>query len=61
MALVFNAFSLIAAILALLSHDPILIVVVIGAAALFVTITVPMTLQREGKAMSGGMTSVRGA
>ena len=49
MALVFNGFSLIAAILAILNHDPLLIVLVIGAAALFVTVTTPMTLQRQGK------------
>lgn len=49
MALVFNAFSLVAAILGLLAHDPLLIVLVIGAAALYVTVTTPMTLQRQGK------------
>jgi hypothetical protein len=49
MALVFNATSLVAAIVAILSHDPILIAVVIGAAGLFVTVTSTMTLQRQGQ------------
>lgn len=49
MALVFNAFSFVAAIVAVLSHDPILIVVVIGAASLFYTVLSIMTLQRQGK------------
>lgn len=49
MALVFNGFSLIASILALLAGDPILIVVVIGAASLFITITSTLNLQRSGE------------
>ena len=52
MALVFNAFSLVAAILGLLSHDPLLIVLVIGAATVYVTISVTMTLRRAGDTMS---------
>lgn len=49
MALIFNGFSLIASVLALLAGDPILIVLVIGAAALFVTVTSIMSVQRGGK------------
>jgi hypothetical protein len=51
MALVFNGFSLIASILALLAGDPILIVVVIGAASLFVTVTSILSLQNNGNLM----------
>lgn len=49
MALVFNGFSLIASILALLAGDPLLIVLVIGAAALFVTVTSTLSLQDSGR------------
>jgi hypothetical protein len=49
MALIFNGFSFIASVLALLAHDPILIVLVIGAASLFVTISTSIDLQRGGK------------
>ncbi len=49
MALVFNGFGLIAAILAFLNHDPVLIVSVIAAAAIFVTVSSTMSLQHRGK------------
>lgn len=49
MAVIFNGFSFIACVLALLAGDPILIVAVIGAASLFVTVTYSRMLQRSGK------------
>jgi hypothetical protein len=49
MALVFNGFSFIASAVALLSGEPVLITVVIGAASLFVTIVGTIAYRRNGK------------
>ena len=49
MALVFNAFSLDRRHSRILNHDPLLIVLVIGAATIYVTVISTMTLQRQGK------------
>jgi len=51
MALVFNGLSFIASIVALLGGDPIVIVVVIGAASLFITVTSLLSLRAGGRAM----------
>ena len=49
MALVFNGFSFLASLIALFSGEPVLISVVIGAAALFVTIVGTIAYRRNGK------------
>ena len=49
MALVFNGLAVVASVIALLAGDPIFIVALIGAAALFYTIMVLIALQRNGK------------
>jgi hypothetical protein len=49
MALIFNGFSFIASVIALLSGEPVLISVVIGAASLFYTIVGMMAYQRKGQ------------
>jgi hypothetical protein len=49
MALIFNGFSFIASVIALFSHEPVLITIVIGAASLFVTIVGTIAYQRNGK------------
>jgi hypothetical protein len=49
MALIFNGFSFIASIIALLSGEPVLITLVIGAASLFVTVVGIIAYQRKGK------------
>jgi len=48
MALVFNGLSFVASLIALFSHEPILITIVIGAASLFVTIVGTIAYQRRG-------------
>lgn len=49
MALIFNGFSFIASVIALFSHEPVLITLVIGAASLFVTIVGTIAYQRKGQ------------
>jgi hypothetical protein len=49
MALVFNGLAVVASVIALLAGDPIFIVGLIGAAALFYTVMVLIALQRNGK------------
>ena len=49
MALIFNGFSFIASVIALFSGEPVLIVVVIGAASLFYTIVGTIAYQRKGQ------------
>ena len=49
MALIFNGFSFIASAVALLSGEPVLITIVIGAASLFVTIVGTIAYQRQGQ------------
>jgi hypothetical protein len=49
MALIFNGFSFIASAVALLSGEPLLISMVIGAASLFVTIVGTIAYQRKGQ------------
>jgi hypothetical protein len=49
MALVFNGFSFIASVVALLSGEPALISIVIGAASLFVTIVGAIAYRRRGQ------------
>jgi hypothetical protein len=49
MALVFNGFSFIASVVALLSGEPVLISLVIGAASLFVTIVGTIAYRRRGQ------------
>lgn len=49
MALIFNGFSFIASLIALFSHEPILITLVIGAASLFVTIVGTIAYRRQGQ------------
>jgi hypothetical protein len=49
MALVFNGFSFIASVVALLSGEPTLISIVIGAASLFVTIVGTIAYRRRGQ------------
>jgi hypothetical protein len=48
-ALIFNGLACIASVIALLAGDPIFIVGLIGAAALFYTVMVFIALQRNGK------------
>ena len=49
MALVFNGLAVVASVMALLAGDPIFLVGLIGAAALFYTVMVLIALQRNGK------------
>ena len=49
MALVFNGFSFLASVIALVSGEPVLMSVVIGAASLFVTIVGTIAYRRNGK------------
>ena len=49
MALIFNGLAVVASVIALLGGDPIFIVALIGAAALFYTVMVLIALQRNGK------------
>jgi hypothetical protein len=49
MALIFNGFSFVASVIALFSGEPVLISIVIGAAALFVTIVGTIAYQRKGQ------------
>lgn len=49
MALVFNGFSFIASVVALVSGEPVLMSLVIGAASLFVTIVGTIAYRRNGK------------
>jgi hypothetical protein len=49
MGLVFNGFSLIASVIALLSGEPVLITLVIGAASLFVTVVGTIAYRRMGR------------
>ena len=49
MALIFNGFSFIASVVALLSGEPALISIVIGAASLFVTIVGTIAYRRRGQ------------
>jgi hypothetical protein len=49
MALIFNGFSFVASVVALLTGEPVLITVVIAAASLFVTVVGMIAHQRKGK------------
>jgi len=49
MALIFNGFSFVASLIALFSHEPLLITLVIGAASLFVTIVGTIAYRRQGQ------------
>jgi hypothetical protein len=49
MALIFNGFSFIASVVALLSGEPPLISIIIGAASLFVTVVGTIAYQRKGQ------------
>jgi hypothetical protein len=49
MALIFNGFSFIASVIAILSGEPLLISIVIGAASLFVTVVGTIAYQRKGQ------------
>lgn len=49
MALIFNGFSFVASVAALLSGEPVLITVVIAAASLFVTVVGTIAYQRKGQ------------